>query len=336
MRASHETDVDITSIGGAAFDVFVRAPHDTVSENGGRFIQFPLGAKIKIENVVQCCGGGATNTSVGFSRLDLSARFCGVIGDDEWGKEIQETLMKEGVSADTAIIVEGEISSFSIILVDTSTGDRTILYSANVNSHLGKPVLPKEKLRQSRWLFLNHLSDVSSVIMEDMCDLACDDNVKLAWNPGGSQIRNGFDAPLEKNVLSHTDILFLNAEEAMAFTRVASIEGALRVGIRAGVKIMCVSDGSRGAFMSDGFSILSAKPSANAVVVDTTGAGDAFAVGVTWAVLRSLPLQTALSAGMINAESVIGAIGTQAGLLTEHELRTRLSSAPLAVSVSPF
>ena len=103
MPAPQDTDVDITSIGGAAFDVFVRAPHDTVSENRGRFIQFPLGAKIKIENVVQCCGGGATNTSVGFSRLQLHSRFCGVIGDDEWGRGIQETLKAEGVSSDTAI-----------------------------------------------------------------------------------------------------------------------------------------------------------------------------------------------------------------------------------------
>ena len=334
MSAHNDTDVDITSIGGAAFDVFVRAPHDTVSEQRGRFIQFPLGAKIKIDNIVQCCGGGATNTSIGFSRLKLHSRFCGVIGDDEWGRNIQETLRKEGVSSDTAIIVEGEISSFSIILVDTATGEQTILYSANVNSHLSKPVFPKEQLRHSRWIFLNHLSDVSSVIMEDLCDIVCGGNVKLAWNPGGSQIRNGCNAPLEQQVLAGTDILFLNAEEAMVFTHTTSINDALKAGIAAGAKLMCITDGAHGAYASDGTSVLAALPSSHASVIDTTGAGDAFAVGFTWAVLRSIPLQTALKAGMINAESVIGAIGTQAGLLTENELRSRIDSTDLPITAS--
>lgn len=326
---------DIISIGGAAFDVFVRAPHATVNRNGGSFIQFPLGAKIKIESEVQSCGGGAANTSVGFSRLNLRAGFCGVIGDDEWGKGIQETLQREGVDTATAIIVEGETSSFSIILVDPATGERTVLYSGNVNAHLRDPVFPKEELRACRWIFLNHLSDVSNVIMDDLCEILLNPNTKLAWNPGGSQIKNGLDKGLEKDLLRDTDLLFLNKEEALAFTRMTAVEDALRTLAKAGAAVTCVTDGGNGAWLSDG-KILYFSGAVPSKVVDTTGAGDAFAVGVTWGVIRSLSLPVALKAGMINASSVVESIGTQAGLLTEKELYDKLDSTELEVTSSPL
>lgn len=326
---------DIISIGGAAFDVFVRAPHETINRNGGSFIQFPLGAKIKIESEVQSCGGGAANTSVGFSRLNLHAGFCGVIGDDEWGKGIQETLRREGVDTATAIIVEGEISGFSIILVDPATGERTVLYSGNVNAHLRDPVFPKEELMASRWIFLNHLSDVSGMIMDDLCEILLNPETKLAWNPGGSQIKNGFDKGLEKDLLRETDLLFLNKEEALAFTRTNLVEDAFRVLAKVGVKITCITDAKNGAQLSDG-KIVYVSDAVPSKVVDTTGAGDAFAVGVTWGVIRALSLPMALKAGMINASSVVESIGTQAGLLTERELRSRLETIDLPAAARPL
>lgn len=327
---------DITSIGGAAFDVFIHAPHDTVSKgNGEECILFPLGAKIKVESVIQSCGGGAANTSVGFSRLGMKARFCGVIGDDEWGQGIQRALTGEGVLIDAAVIVEREISSFSIILVDAKTGNRTVLYSPNVNAHLRDPVFARDLVQNSRWIFLNHLSDVSSAILDDCHALVRKPGgCSFSWNPGGAQIRNGFDHPDTKELLRETDLLFLNAEEAATFVRAplgddraAAIREALRILTRAGARIVCITDGARGAALSDGRSLYFCAVDPGTKVVDTTGAGDAFAAGVTWGVFRSLDLQTALRAGMMNAASVVSVIGTQAGLLTATEIRRRLTTA---------
>lgn len=327
---------DITSIGGAAFDVFIHAPHDTVSKgNGEECILFPLGAKIKVESVIQSCGGGAANTSVGFSRLGMKARFCGVIGDDEWGQGIQRALTGEGVLIDAAVIVEREISSFSIILVDAKTGNRTVLYSPNVNAHLRDPVFARDLVQSSRFIFLNHLSDVSSAILDDCLALVQKPGgCSFAWNPGGTQIKNGFDHPEMKALLRETDLLFLNAEEALEFTchgddteRRKSILSALRILTEAGVRIACITDGADGACLSDGKSAFFAPIDPETKVVDTTGAGDAFAVGVTWGVFRGHDLQAALRAGMINAASVVSVIGTQAGLLRETEIRSRLATS---------
>ena len=334
MSSSNPSHVDITSVGGAAFDVFVRAPHSVGKGEGKlRQIQFPLGAKIKVESVIQSCGGGATNTSVGFSRLGMNARFCGVIGDDEWGQNIQKNLRDQGVDTDAAVIVEGETSSFSIILVDSKSGKRTVLYSPNVNAHMCDPVFPREIMKKSEWLFLNHLSDVSCAILDDCLELVQTKGLKFAWNPGGTQIKEGHEAPLISDLLQHTDILFLNAEEAQLFTRTTEISDALRVGTQAGVKIMSVTDGDRGAYLTDGKTVWFSEAQ-HTEVIDATGAGDGFAVGVTWAVHRGMDLSEALAAGMLNAASVIGQVGTQAGLLTETELNKQLASNTLTITTS--
>ena len=315
--------VDITSIGGATFDVFICAPH-TISDGN---IQFPLGGKIKAKCVSESCGGGATNTAVGFSRLGMNAQFCGVMADDEWGKQIQKSLQEEGVSTDAALIVEDEVSSFSVILVDEESGKRSIIYSPNVNAHICDPIFPKDTLKESKWIFLNHLTDVSCVILDDIAEIICPKDCNFAWNPGGSQIRDGFDAKIIKDILKYTNILFLNSDEAFKFTRTDSINDALKVGINSGVKIMCITDGANGAYISDGSKTIKAETDSSTKVVDTTGAGDAFAVGVTWAIFNGMSLSDALQAGMISSASVIQHIGTQAGLLTDTEIRNRLKDS---------
>lgn len=329
--------VDVTSVGAATFDVFVKAPFVTVvSESGQRQIQFPLGAKVKVEGVSLCCGGGAANTSFGFSRLGLTARFCGVIGNDEWGRVIERTLKREGVLLDAVTVVEGEVSNFSIIFTDPSDGERTILYASSVSHHLGDPVFPKALLRESRWLFLNHLAEASCQILDDCLELTRKpQGLRFAWNPGGSQLREGSTAPLIRDLLKGADLLFLNVEEAMHMMRQNSVEGAMREGAAVGVRIMCVTDGPKGAALSDG-KVVYRCPALEVPVVDATGAGDAFGVGVTWAIARELDLQSALKAGILNATSVIGKIGAQAGLLTETEIRSQLSETTLGVTSSPL
>ena len=157
----------------------------------------------------------------------------------------------------------------------------------------------------------------------------------FTWNPGGAQITLGHTSGNHPRLLAATDFLLLNKGEAMAFTGKGGAEEAIKELIHVGVRIVCVTDGKNGALSSDG-KMLYHCPIQNVKPVDTTGAGDAFGTGATWALCCGRTLPKALLAGTINAMSVVGAIGAEAGLLTETEMLASLLSTELIVSERPL
>lgn len=322
------------SIGGATFDLFVTIDHRIIRDEQGKdVLGLPLGAKVPVRHVQGVIGGGACNTSVGLSRLGCEAGFCGVMGDDEWGIRLLEGLKKEHVNVSHATIVEKETSSFSLIL-NAHSGERTILYDAGTNAHLHDVTFDSGSVRTMDWIYLNHIHANSCVIEDDMIALLQKyPEVCLTWNPGGCQIDVGLRASNNVQMLRRTRLLLLNREEALAFAATETVDQALRVLLAQGAHVVCITDGSRGVIASDGKQRVYC-PSLAVKAVDVTGAGDAFGCAMTWAIASKLDLPTAMIAGTLNAASVVSAIGAQAGLLTDSEMRSRLARHTLAIECS--
>jgi sugar/nucleoside kinase (ribokinase family) len=87
---------------------------------------------------------------------------------------------------------------------------------------------------------------------------------------------------------------------------------------------------------TDGQKIYRCVSNSSATIVDTTGAGDAFGTGVTWARIQGMTLPEMLRAGTINATSVLGSFGAQKTLLTDTEMHIRIGQNPLPVEVHDF
>jgi sugar/nucleoside kinase (ribokinase family) len=100
-------------------------------------------------------------------------------------------------------------------------------------------------------------------------------------------------------------MLLPNAEEAQLLTGCPDVTDAARA-LAARHLIVAVSLGSDGALWATGDSLLH-RPAHATVVVDTTGAGDAFAAGLLSAWLRSPDGEPAeaLDAGLARAAEVV-------------------------------
>ncbi len=318
------------SIGGATYDLFLTMTSDAGWKDDA--IVLKAGGKLRVGSVIETCGGGACNTAIGFSRLGLAASFCGVIASDQWGGKLLETMKREGVGTASATIVEHETSSFSIIL-SLKSGERTILYTPGVNEHLHDATFDLDAVGRSAAVYLNHLNETSCMIEDNVLDaLVKHPDVHLTWNPGGCQIEEGYDAKDKAALLKVTDLLLLNKEEAMAFAKTDSVEKALTILSGAGAKNVCITDGKRGVIATDGTKTWRCPILEGVKVVDTTGAGDAFGVAASWALVTGRSLPEALRAGTLNAASIVSVIGAQAGLLTDTQILDQLSSSPLEVS----
>jgi len=325
------------SIGGATYDLFLQPDASTVhSMSGENAFTLPLGSKIRIRNVIEVCGGGASNTSVGLARLGCDADYCGVVGDDQWGEKLLTNFRAEGVGTDSVTIVEGEVSSFSIIMT-AENGERVILYDPGTNDHLHDVTFDRDAAANADWVYLNHIQRETCVIEDDLILLlAAEGSPAITWNPGGCQIEIGCFAENNRKILSHTDLLLLNKEEALGFTKTEDINDAIKLLMEIGVANLCITDGGNGTVGCDGRNIYKCPCMENVSVIDTTGAGDAFGCGATWALLARESLPEAMRAGTINASSVVASIGAQPGLLTNIEMRDQLQKVHLDVSVQKF
>ncbi len=324
------------SIGGATFDLFAGTDPSLIEEHAsGRAFTLPLGGKLRIGSVTGTFGGGACNTAVGFARLGCAAAYGGPLATDQWGRAIRARLEEEGVSLQEATFVEDEASSFSIIL-SAESGERTILTHKGIDRHLGDPTFDLQAATDADALYITSIHDDSREISDDIADvLTTLPEIHLTWNPGGSQITAGMGERNARLLLPHVDLLLLNKEEALAFTGAATVEEALRRLTAAGVGRIAVTDGKHGAIATDGTRLCRCA-AVEGPVVDTTGAGDAFGTGATWALLTGKDLPEALRAGTINASSVVGMIGAQAGLLTETQMQERLTQVDVPVRIDPF
>lgn len=314
------------SIGGATIDLFLRVPEEHCTETSAFLL--PLGEKIEVKQIREACGGGAANTAVGLARLGCRAAFCGMLGSDLWGQFLHGELHKEGVHTESATIVDGETSSFSIVL-SRANGERTILSETGTNRHFHRATFDQECVRSADWVYLNHIQSESCTLETDLVDIfTAKGSPPYTWNPGGCQIDVGLTAKENRALVEHATLLLLNQEEALRFTQRTDVLSALSILQKTGAKNICITNGSAGTIATEGKHLYTC-PSITVNVTDTTGAGDAFGTGVTWALLQGKGLPDALRAGTLNAASVLQEMGAQRGLLTENAMIQKLLHVPL-------
>jgi ribokinase len=305
---------DILTMGSATVDVFAHTDptqSEVLNVHNHKDIAYPLGAKILIREMHTFVGGGGTNTAVAFSRLGLKTAFLGKIGKDDNGKTITDCLFNERVDF---IGTYGLISGYSVIL-DSVKDDRTIFTYKGCNNDL---VIGEVdfKVIDAKWLYLSSMMKDSFRTQQRVLSYARKKGVKIAYNPSLYIVKNG--SVQLRRMLKYVDILVFNKDEAQALVKdITDNMFTLLFEIsKLGPKIVVITDGHNGAHCYDSTDsiVYSAKP-VKVDVVETTGAGDAFASGFVTGIILGKDITMSLKIGMLNAESVISHLGSKNILL---------------------
>ena len=85
-------------------------------------------SKLKMLDFSRQGGGQAATAMVACQRLGLATRYIGKVGDDELGTYSRSSLEEEGVNIEGVVTVSGARNQFAFILIDESTGERTIIW----------------------------------------------------------------------------------------------------------------------------------------------------------------------------------------------------------------
>ncbi|MDD5396507.1 MAG: carbohydrate kinase family protein [Candidatus Moranbacteria bacterium] len=325
--------VKIICIGSTSKDIFfptkegivLETPEDILAQ---KKIAFELGAKYQVKERFEALGGCAANVAVGLAKLGEQSACYSKIGDDELGRWIKKTFSNANVGMEALEIENNCKSDLSLIIVDASSGERTIFSDREANDKL--TIIP-EKLSFAEWIFISSLNGDWQKHLKEILSIAKEKKIRLAFNPGQKNIKTG---PVEViYAISKCEMLFLNKDEAMeivnGFQReilqelLEEEEFLLKQLHNLGAKIVVITDGARGSWAYDGIDVVHVDAKM-LKAVDSTGAGDAFTSGFFAAHLKGKNLFESLKWGNANSSSCVMEYGGQKGLLNEDDITNKL------------
>lgn len=318
---------DIITFGSATRDNFLilkQGDYKIIPENNKEesWLCFPFSSKIFIDEVKIFSGGGGTNAACSFSFQGFKSAYVGKVGNDKRGEAIIEELKQYGI--DTSLIKKDGNHPTAYSLIFSLLGrDRTILISKGACHFLKKEEIPWEKIKKAKWFYLAPLSYDSAMIFGEIVKFAKKNSIKVAANPGASQLE--LKKEVLREILPNIDIFILNKEEA------SLIAGVSFKGNEAGIakkifsdfglsskNILVITKGKDGSMAFDGKHIFKAGiPSV--LPLEKTGAGDAFGSGFLAGFLKKDSIEYALQLATANATSCIQKIGAKNGLLKKGE-----------------
>ncbi len=296
---------DVVGFGTNAVDYLIRVP------------EYPdFNSKIELTDYVQAAGGEIATTMAGLQRLGARTAYVGRFGTDAAGAFGMESLRTEGVDLAFAEQIDGARTQIAFIIIDIRNGERTVIWKRDraLAYAVGEP--PLEAVADARIL---HFTPHDARACYAMARAAKESGAIVSIDI--DNVFDGIDA-----VLPLVDILVTSAEFPERFLGIADHESALaEFQIRFGCSVAGMTLGESGSLLRcGGRSIRTEGFAVPGGCKDTTGAGDAFRVGLLYGLLRNETVEG--SARMANAVASLKcrAVGARTALPTTDELKTLL------------
>ncbi len=315
-----EARYDVLGIGNAIFDVLVQtdeaflAAHG-MSKGGMALIDEARATAIyrDMGPATEMSGGSAANTIVGIANLGARAAYVGKVKDDQIGRLYMHDIRAAQVAFETGAATDGPATGCSYILV-TPDGERTM------NTYLGaaQDLVPGDidaaQITASKIVYLEgYLWDPANAkqafvkaatlahgagrqVALTLSDLFCVD-----------RYRDEFLDLIRKRTV---DLVFANQAELHSLYQTSDFDSALKqLRVDAGLGVVTRSEKGCVVVSKDGIVEVGAFPVKK--LVDTTGAGDLFAAGFLFGLVRGASYENAGKLGALAAAEVIQHIGAR-------------------------
>ena len=234
-------------------------------------------------------GGKGCNQAIAISRLGGQVNFISKLGNDDYGKLAVNKLKKDNIDTSNIIISNKHQTGVAGIHVDRNTGKNAITVVRGAPSSLTIDEINTNIFKQSK-IFLTQLEIPKEVTLHCL---------KVAKKNGLINILNPAPAiKLSNDFFGLVDYFTPNEIEAEFYTGIKidnikdAKESAYKL-INLGIKNVLITLGEKGLFYSDGKEEIYLTATSDKAV-DTTGAGDAFNGGFSFALLKGKKIKECL------------------------------------------
>ena len=311
---------DVLGIGNAIFDVLVQTDEAFLARHGmtrGGMALIDEARALAIYGdmgpATEMSGGSAANTIVGVANLGARAAYVGKVRDDQIGRLYTHDIRAAGVTFETKAAADGPATGCSYILV-TPDGERTMNTYLGAAQDLTPADIDEAQVAASGIIYLEgYLWDPKS---------AKDAFVKAATiaHGAGRQValtlsdsfcvdryRDEFLDLMRKRTV---DLIFANEAELHSLYQTSDFDTALKQ-LREDTKLGIVTRSEKGCVVASKDGVVAVPAFPIEKMVDTTGAGDLFAAGFLFGLVREAGYEAAGRLGALAAAEVIQHIGAR-------------------------
>ncbi len=280
--------------------------------------RFPAYAgKVPFTREVLSPGGQVASAMVCCAKLGLRVKYIGTCGDDERGRIQMESLRESGINIDDVQVRENCPNQTAYILIDQSTGERTVLWRREECLALLPESIAPSMITSARLL---HIDGHDTPAVARAAQIARQHGIPVTIDI--DTIYHGFD-----HVLEHVDYLVTSSEFPVQWTGQADpLKALATIQNEFHLPVAAMTLGAYGALARvDGKFYYS--PAYVVNCTDTTGAGDVFHGAFCYAVLQGLPIQETLNLSNALAALNCTALGARGKLATLDEAHALMGRA---------
>ncbi|MHA1344826.1 MAG: carbohydrate kinase family protein [Candidatus Heimdallarchaeaceae archaeon] len=300
---------DLVSLGSSTMDMIVSVEDvlkmELIDKNhiDKKYLAIEHSSKLNVSSIKLHPGGSAANISCNLSSIGFNTAYVGGVGEDFNGKACLEDLQNHGVDTSCVKIFSEDATAVSVIILVPWGRDSSILAYKGANNLFSEEHIMDEMLLSTRCFVWTSLTSDSGIKAIERCiKLTKSSNGLIAGAPSISIIKNRSDEVM--NLLQQSDITSLNEEELSALTNETDINKGMDRLFDLGIKLVNVTLGKEGQWLSDGKIIIKTKPP-KVFAVDTTGAGDATISGIIYGILEGKSLmETSRIAASLSAMEI--------------------------------
>lgn len=329
--------LDILGIGNAILDVLARAGDEELARLGMPKGGMQLVGQEEAERLyaamgpaVESSGGSAANTCAVAAALGARVGFLGKVADDEPGRIFRHDITAAGVAFPTSPLRGGAPTARCMILV-TPDGQRTMNTYLGACVAFGPEDLDATAIGAAQVTYLEgYLFDPphAQAAFREAARIAHAAGRKVAISLSDAFCVERHHAAFRDFVRDEADILFANEHEVLALYRGADFAEAAAAARRdVGLAVLTRSERGSVILAGDATHEIAATPTQ---VVDTTGAGDAYAAGLLAGLTRGLPLPECGRWASVAAAEVIAHFGAR----PQTDLKALVAAQPRGVAAA--
>jgi sugar/nucleoside kinase (ribokinase family) len=277
-------NVDVVGIGSCAVDFFAIVPRLLGPEE-----------KINADRLEIHAGGVTANNLTQVARLGTKAGWLGLIGDDDNGRIIVKEFETDGMDCSGIEVVKGEHSSLTWIPVDAA-GERCIYMFPNITGKISPYQVNTRfapHIRDAKH-FHTEASQLPLVPVREAMKVAREAGVRVVFDldvaPSFFEEANLGSATALAESLRLVDVLKPCKAAARELTGQKDFEKIAADVLTLGPTLVAVTMGAEGCLIASKQKMVHV-PAFKVEVVDTTGAGDAFMGGLSFALLQGWELE---------------------------------------------